>query len=145
MQGRNGLDKGFWSHRMTIPRRKWEVHSFLGFTNNLSRTSQAMFILSLTSQRREWGVSQVQGDDKQKAFDKQELIIMHLLLIFLDDCWMYCVEANAADVATNVILFPNSLQRLKSPTPSHSSKGAWTWSNGTMIFTIKRCWLSTMP
>ena len=84
------------------PGTKREVQSFLGFTNfyqcfiqGFSDHARALFDLTKKGVDWKWGTLE------QEAFDKlKELITTTLVLAFPDNSQMYCVEANALDVAT---------------------------------------------
>ena len=94
------------------PRTKCEVHSFLGFTNfywcfiqDFSDHARALFGLTKKGVDWKW------GPPEQEAFDKlKELITTAPVLAFLDDSWMYPVEADASDVATRATISQKSLE-----------------------------------
>jgi hypothetical protein len=86
-----------------IPNNKWEVQSFLRFTNfyqcfieGFSDHTHPLFDLTKKDVSWKW------GEEEQAAFDKlkQQLITSAPILTFPDNSHMYRVEANTDDEAT---------------------------------------------
>jgi hypothetical protein len=93
-----------------IPKSKKEVQSFLGFTNfyrrfieGFSHFARPLFDLTKKDVAWNWGPKQ------QAAFDEVNTqITSSPVLALADDSLQYCIEADSSDVATGVVLSPQS-------------------------------------